>query len=496
MQNDIHVQINECTSSQNSPAKHGGTVFYCMMIGRNSHQKRVRWRSSDTAVEGRLESPYFFSVHFPSQAAMHRIVVATCITSGVLFSLGLPAGHFTHVLVDEAGQATEPECLIPMGANSQSDGVTVLAGDPFQLGPVLSSRWVQRPLLWALWGGNSCNLSSSQLGASLRPATVLLGTPAVEQHLLSWWVRLPSPPGHKAGAQLSGARSHPGALFAALLRQRIATACGRRGDFSRSQSFRVIFGSTDEITSVGWWVKRFHFGKHFLFQLSDRLLTWPGFPSSNFPLTFIGIRGSELRDPNSPSFFNPAEVVEVVRAAGRLLAFGLASCDVGIITPYRKQVEKIRELLASTSGADLIKVGSVEEFQGGWWIFLVQFCMCKTLSDYIRFRLKIVWHFDSAAGQERPAIVVSTVRSDEGEGGVRLDHTLGFLANPKRFNVTISRAQAGLVIIGNPFVLCNDPQWLHLLRYVLANGSYSGCDLEPIGHILKVEINASSSEME
>ena len=43
-----------------------------------------------------------------------RVVVATCISSGMLCSLALPVGHFTHVFVDEAGQATEPECLVPM----------------------------------------------------------------------------------------------------------------------------------------------------------------------------------------------------------------------------------------------------------------------------------------------------------------------------------------------------------------------------------------------
>lgn len=31
-------------------------------------------------------------------------------------------GHFTHVIVDEAGQASEPESLIPIGLISEADG--------------------------------------------------------------------------------------------------------------------------------------------------------------------------------------------------------------------------------------------------------------------------------------------------------------------------------------------------------------------------------------
>lgn len=74
-------------------------------------------------------------------------------------------GHFTHVFVDEAGQATEPESLIPLSLLSETSGqvrpsavcvealVTadcsvslwfmpqmVLAGDPKQLGPVVKSK--------------------------------------------------------------------------------------------------------------------------------------------------------------------------------------------------------------------------------------------------------------------------------------------------------------------------------------------------------------------
>jgi len=45
----------------------------------------------------------------------HRITVGTCIAIGQLYNMGFTQGHFTHVLIDEAGQATEPEILVPMG---------------------------------------------------------------------------------------------------------------------------------------------------------------------------------------------------------------------------------------------------------------------------------------------------------------------------------------------------------------------------------------------
>ena len=43
------------------------------------------------------------------------------MTAGILHSLGLPVGHFSHVVVDEAGQATETEALLP---------ASLLAGSP------------------------------------------------------------------------------------------------------------------------------------------------------------------------------------------------------------------------------------------------------------------------------------------------------------------------------------------------------------------------------
>lgn len=79
---------------------------------------------------------------FPPQSAMvkFRVVVSTCSSAGVLQSLGIPTGHYSHVFIDEAGQAEEPLTLIPIAAVAGHDTNIILAGDPKQLGPVVKSH--------------------------------------------------------------------------------------------------------------------------------------------------------------------------------------------------------------------------------------------------------------------------------------------------------------------------------------------------------------------
>ena len=67
-------------------------------------------------------------------------------------------------------------------------------------------------------------------------------------------------------------------------------------------------------------------------------------------------------------------------------------------------------------------------------------------------------------GQERRVIIISTVRSSEDYVGFDTRHNLGFLDNPKRFNVAVTRAQALLIVVGNPNILALDEHWGALLR--------------------------------
>ena len=55
-----------------------------------------------------------------------------------------------------------------------------------------------------------------------------------------------------------------------------------------------------------------------------------------------------------------------------------------------------------------------------------------------------------------------------------LQHTLGFVANPRRFNVAMTRAQALLIIVGDPVVLSLDRMWRDFLDYIHASGGWKG----------------------
>lgn len=76
--------------------------------------------------------------------------------------------------------------------------------------------------------------------------------------------------------------------------------------------------------------------------------------------------------------------------------------------------------------------------------------------------------------QERHAIIVSTVRSSLDFVEFDLRHTLGFVANPRRFNVAMTRAKSVLIVIGDPDVLGLDPLWRRFLNHVHAHGGWKG----------------------
>lgn len=56
--------------------------------------------------------------------------------------------HFSYIFIDEASQATEPEMLIPLTIasdieNTNFQSQVVIAGDPYQLGPVVRCKEIE-----------------------------------------------------------------------------------------------------------------------------------------------------------------------------------------------------------------------------------------------------------------------------------------------------------------------------------------------------------------
>ncbi|KAI0674635.1 P-loop containing nucleoside triphosphate hydrolase protein [Trametes maxima] len=164
--------------------------------------------------------------------------------------------------------------------------------------------------------------------------------------------------------------------------------------------------------------------------------------SPRLPVVFHAISGENERESTSPSYFNKYEATEVVEYIRDLLKdrqHPIRAGDIGVITPYNAQVRKIRMLLQKANIKDTT-VASVEAFQG----------------------------------QERRVIIISTVRSSRDLLSYDAKFTLGFVSNPRRFNVAVTRAQALLIVIGDPSILSVDPLWRGFMNYVYLRGGWRG----------------------
>src|SRR3954447_2740338 len=118
----------------------------------------------------------------------------------------------------------------------------------------------------------------------------------------------------------------------------------------------------------------------------------------------------------------------------KFLKSGILPVQIGIITPYEGQRSY---------------VVSYMQFNGS---------LKKDLYKEIE-----VASVDAFQGREKDLIILSCVRSNEHQG-------VGFLNDPRRLNVALTRAKYGLVILGNPRVLPRQPLWANLLHHFKENG--------------------------
>ena len=77
----------------------------------------------------------------PENTSSYQVIACTCASAIALLNERVERASrgFTHVFIDEAGQALLSESLIPILAGVKDDSNLLLAGDPKQLGPVVHS---------------------------------------------------------------------------------------------------------------------------------------------------------------------------------------------------------------------------------------------------------------------------------------------------------------------------------------------------------------------
>lgn len=144
------------------------------------------------------------------------------------------------------------------------------------------------------------------------------------------------------------------------------------------------------------------------------------------PIEFIDTAGcgfDEKKD-ESGGISNLGELDMVQK---RLAESDVSGISIGIISPYRKQVQLLKETLSN----------HVND--------------CQTI--------------DSFQGQERDLIILSLVRSNE-------KGTIGFLADYRRMNVAMTRAKKKLILIGDSATIGTDHFYQKLLDYIEQNGTY------------------------
>ena len=324
------------------------------------HQKMDRLRSRATELEIRINEDLFNSAH---------VVASTLVGSS---SRLLEGRKFSTLFIDEAAQALEPACLIPL----RRAGRLILAGDHCQLPPTVKSYEAMK----------------QGLGKSLMERLV---------------------------------ENHPEAVTLLSLQYRM------NEDIMRFSSDWFYAGAMEAAPEV----------KHRGILDYDTPIDWldtgeeaPGTPaeegeSSDEQQYKESLAGNTFgRINKDEARLTLLTLQNYIQKIGKERWLD-ERIDVGVISPYRAQVQYIRRLL-------------------------------KRLSFFRPFRKSIsVDTVDGFQGQERDVIVISMVRSND-------DGNIGFLRDLRRMNVAMTRARMKLIIIGSAATLTRHPFYRKLHQYV------------------------------
>ena len=344
----------------------------------NYHQKMDRLKSRAAEIEIRINSELFGEA---------RVIACTLVGSAHRLLEGMKFGT---LFIDEAAQALEAACWIPMKRASR----VILAGDHCQLPPTVKS-------IAALRAGLGKTLMERIAENKPEVVTLLKIQYRMNDEIMrfssDWFYggKVESAPQIKYRSVLD--YDHPITWI----------------DTSNEENQITIEGedAPEDSASTSSSVSAAN-------QNSDL----------NFKEQFVGESFGRINKAEAE--LTLLTLAEYFTKIGKQRVLS-ESIDVGIISPYRAQVQYLKKLIKKYEFFKpyrrLISVNTVDGFQG----------------------------------QERDVILISLVRSnDEGQ--------IGFLKDLRRMNVAMTRARMKLIILGNKDTMTKHPFYKKLWEYVEA----------------------------
>ena len=353
------------------------------------HQKMDRLQSRATELEIRINADLFGEA---------RVIACTLVGSSSRLLDGM---KFSTLFIDEAAQALEAACWIPM----RRAGRVILAGDHCQLPPTVKS-------VEAMRGGLAYSLME-RIAADHPEAVTLLTT----QYRM-----------HEDIMRVPNRWFYHGRIKAAPeVRWRSILDLDTPIEWIDTSEMTAASGSPAPGTG--------HAEGHS--EAPDAAASVSPVESGNTAAASSDNAFREALTGQSFGRINRDEALLTLQTLGEyFIRIGRRRIleervDVGIISPYRAQVQYLRSLIRRVPFfkpfRHLISVNTVDGFQG----------------------------------QERDVIVVSLVRSNE-EGDI------GFLRDLRRMNVAITRARMKLLIIGNADTMRRHRFYRRLHDYTLS----------------------------
>ena len=176
----------------------------------------------------------------------------------------------------------------------------------------------------------------------------------------------------------------------------------------------------------------------------DSLLSWPGWKRDGWPVLFTNNSFQDEIEQDGGGWYNIVEAKMACRYAKSFLDNGLVQPqEICIMSPFQAQVKVVRRFAREGSMSG-VNIGPLEAFQG----------------------------------LESRLVIICTTRTRDRFIDQDLAKGLGVIHEPKRFNVALTRAKEGLIVIGNQDVLRQDENWTAFLAFCARNGLIEGLNIK------------------